>query len=270
MSIIWNKQDFSDLADLAAKVKSDTYEVNQELSGETVVKDSGGDTTNSVMEVETIPQKDNPVSMEELKENVQETIEEKNYDFIQYKERIDNAIKFVIWAENKLPIFENLYLLTSGYVDKINLAFADLLKNVLHFEDMKNKILQQTKDFKVRLAIKEEDKKSLKKEMDGILEGYKYEVAQAIEHGEEHLKEKQEAFEAMLTDWEQEISKAIDKKLQEIKEANNNIIQKVEVNASFIDNINRIKKEYLLAFFAFLISGTILMTIIVTYLLQMK
>jgi hypothetical protein len=46
--------------------------------------------------------------------------------------------------------------------------------------------------------------------------------------------------------------------------------QKVEVNASFIDNINRIKKEYLLAFFAFLISGTILMTIIVTYLLQMK
>lgn len=268
MNGINNKQDFSDLAELAAKVKSETYEVNLELSGEATIRDSSGNTTNSVVEVETIPSKDNPINVVQFNEDCRNTNEGKDYDVRQYEERVDNAIQYVLWAENKLPIFENLYLLTSGYVDKINLAFADLLKNVLHFEDMKNRILQQTKDFRVRVAIKEEDKKSLKKEMDDMLEAYKCEVAKAVEQEEELLKKKQETFEAMVTDWEQRISKAIDEKLQEIKEAHNNIIQKVEVNASFIDNINRIKKEYLLAFFAFLISGTILMTIVVTYLLQ--
>lgn len=268
MNGINNKQDFSDLAELAAKVKSETYEVNLELSGEATVRDSSGNTTNSVVEVETIPSKDNPINVVQFNEDCRNTNEGKDYDVRQYEERVDNAIQYVLWAENKLPIFENLYLLTSGYVDKINLAFADLLKNISYFEDMKNRILQQTKDFKVRVAIKEEDKKSLKKEMDDMLEAYKCEVTKAVEQKEELLKKKQETFEAMVTDWEQRISKAIDEKLQEIKEANNNIIQKVEVNASFIDNINRIKKEYLLAFFAFLISGTILTTIVVTYLLQ--
>lgn len=184
-------------------------------------------------------------------------------DTLSYEEQIDEVRKKVGFLEGKLPIFEKLYQTTGKYVDKINLAFADLLKNVSYFEERKDKILQQTKDFKVYIALKDEDKNSLRKEVGDMLEGYKCEVAEVTEQGSKNL-------EKMLTDREQNIIKTIDEQMKKIQDANNNIIQKVEVNASFIDNINRIKREYLLAFFAFLISGTILMTIIVTYLLQMK
>lgn len=184
-------------------------------------------------------------------------------DILPYEEQVDEVRRKVGFLEGKLPIFEKLYQTTGKYVDKINLAFADLLKNVSYFEERKDKILQQTKDFKVYIALKDEDKNSLRKEMGDMLEGYKCEVAEVTEKGSKSL-------EKMLTDREQKIIKTIDEQMKKIRDANNNIIQKVEVNASFIDNINRIKREYLLAFFAFLISGTILMTIIVTYLLQMK
>ena len=191
-------------------------------------------------------------------------------DILPYKEQVDEVRKKVGFLEGKLPIFEKLYQTTGKYVDKINLAFADLLKNVSYFEERKDKILQQTKDFKVYIALKDEDKNSLRKEMGDMLEGYKCEVAEVTEQGGKILDAKHLSFETMLTDREQKLIKTIDEQMKKIQDANNNIIQKVEVNASFIDNINRIKREYLLAFFAFLISGTILMTIIVTYLLQMK
>ena len=191
-------------------------------------------------------------------------------DSLSYEEQIDEVRKKVGFLEGKLPIFEKLYQTTGKYVDKINLAFADLLKNVSYFEERKDKILQQTKDFKVYIALKDEDKNSLRKEVGDMLEGYKCEVAEVTEQGGKILDEKHLSFETMLTEREQKLIKTIDEQMKKIQDANNNIIQKVEVNASFIDNINRIKREYLLAFFAFLISGTILMTIIVTYFLQMK
>ena len=191
-------------------------------------------------------------------------------DLLTYEEQVDEVKKKVGFLENKLPIFEKLYQTTGKYVDKINLAFGDLLKNVSYFEERKDKILQQTKDFRIYIAMKEEDKKSLTKEMGDILEEYKCGVTDLTEKGEKSLETKRAEFQKMIDEGQAKIIKTIDEQMKKIQDANNNIIQKVEVNASFIDNINRIKREYLLAFFAFLISGTILMTIIVTYLLQMK
>jgi len=189
---------------------------------------------------------------------------------LTYEEQVDEVTKKVGFLEEKLPLFEKLYLTTSKYVDKINLAFGELLKNISYFEERKEKILQQTKEFKVYLSLKEEDKKALSKEVGDMLEEYKCSVASMTEQGEKALADKQAEFQKMIQESEEHIINTIDEQLKKMQEVNSSIIQKVAVNSSFLDNINRIKSEYLLAFFAFLISGTILMTIIVTYLLQMK
>lgn len=273
MNTINNKQDFSDLAELATKVKSETNEVNQEISTEATVEDSGGDTTNSVMEVETVPQKDNPVNVEQLNEGGKEPEDSKDYDVLQYEERVVDVIQMVIWLEENLPIFKNLYLVTGDFVDKINLGFGKLLNNLLYFEKMKEKILQQTKEFKVVFDISDDDKKSITHMIEDKMEAHKASCRDIIEEGgkrilqkELQLKQDREDFLQML----QQYKEGIREELMEMRKVNDESIKKIKFNASFLDNIHRIEKECLIAFVFSLVTITSVLTSVDIHLLQLK
>lgn len=155
-------------------------------------------------------------------------------------EDIDRIQRKLEWLENNLPKIEKIFKISETYVDKINLGFADIMRNLAFFEERKDRILAAAKGFKVNFSLKQEDIDSIDSIFNEVIE-----KQQAVLYNQ--MTETKETF---------------DKELKQLIVADKNIIKKVSENIELTDKLIMLKRRYIVAWATFGITFTVLMTVL--------
>lgn len=187
-----------------------------------------------------VPASENKEEVVNGESEVVEKQEEHSQELPIKEEELDRVKEKLEWLEKNLPKIEKVFHISEIYVDKINLAFADVMRNLAYFEERKDRLLAAAKGFKVNFSLKKED-------LDDI---------------ETKFNEVVEAHQAMMFNQIEDANNFFKKELKKLMAVNDNIIEKVEDNTEVLDTLLRLKKKYVIALAAFGMTFTVLMTVL--------
>lgn len=187
-----------------------------------------------------VPAPENKEEVDNGENQVVEKQEEHSQELSIKEEELDRVKEKLEWLEKNLPKIETVFHISEIYVDKINLAFADVMRNLAYFEERKDRLLAAAKGFKVNFSLKKED-------LDNI---------------ENKFNEVVEAHQAMMFNQIEDANNFFKKELKKLMAVNDNIIEKVEDNTEVLDTLLRLKKKYVIALAAFGMTFTVLMTVL--------
>lgn len=187
-----------------------------------------------------VPAPENKEEVDNGENEVVEKQEEHSQELPIKEEELDRVKKKLEWLEKNLPKIEKVFHISEIYVDKINLAFADVMRNLAYFEERKDRLLAAAKGFKVNFSLKNED-------LDNI---------------ESKFNEVVEAHQAMMFNQIEDANNFFKKELKKLMAVNDNIIEKVEDNTEVLDTLLRLKKKYVIALAAFGMTFTVLLTVL--------
>lgn len=187
-----------------------------------------------------VPAPENKEEVDNGENEVVEKQEEHSQELSIKEEELDRVKEKLEWLEKNLPKIETVFHISEIYVDKINLAFADVMRNLAYFEERKDRLLAAAKGFKVNFSLKKED-------LDNI---------------ENKFNEVVEAHQAMMFNQIEDANNFFKKELKKLMAVNDNIIEKVEDNTEVLDTLLRLKKKYVIALAAFGMTFTVLMTVL--------
>ena len=187
-----------------------------------------------------VPAPENKEEVDNGENEVVEKQEEHSQELSIKEEELDRVKEKLEWLEKNLPKIETVFHISEIYVDKINLAFADVMRNLAYFEERKDRLLAAAKGFKVNFSLKKED-------LDNI---------------ENKFNEVVEAHQAMMFNQIEDANNFFKKELKKLMAVNDNIIEKVEDNTDVLDTLLRLKKRYVIALAAFGMTFTVLMTVL--------
>lgn len=187
-----------------------------------------------------VPAPENKEEVDNGENEVVEKQEEHSQELPIKEEELDRMKEKLEWLEKNLPKIETVFHISETYVDKINLAFADVMRNLAYFEERKDRLLAAAKGFKVNFSLKKED-------LDDI---------------ETKFNEVVEAHQAMMFNQIEDANNFFKKELKKLMAVNDNIIEKVEDNTEVLDTLLRLKKKYVIALAAFGMTFTVLMTVL--------
>ena len=100
-----------------------------------------------------VPAPENKEEVVNGENEVVEKQEEHSQELPIKEEELDRVKEKLEWLEKNLPKIEAIFHISEIYVDKINLAFADVMRNLAYFEERKDRLLAAAKGFKDNFSL---------------------------------------------------------------------------------------------------------------------